>query len=39
MGVILYILMTGNPPFDGETYEEILKSVMKGIYLTSGPAW
>ena len=32
-------MLTGKPPFYGETNEAILKSVMKGLYLTSGPAW
>lgn len=38
-GVILYILLCGKPPFDGESDEEILKNVSKGIYKTSGPIW
>ena len=32
LGVILYILLSGNPPFVGKNNKEILKSVLKGIY-------
>lgn len=38
-GVILYILLCGRPPFDGENDEEILENVTKGIYKLSGPIW
>lgn len=29
-GVLMYILLSGKPPFDGNNNEEILKSVLKG---------
>ncbi|TNV82197.1 hypothetical protein FGO68_gene11040 [Halteria grandinella] len=38
-GVILYILLCGKPPFDGESDEDILKNVQKGVYKISGPIW
>ena len=38
-GVILYILLCGRPPFDGENDDEILDNVAKGLYKISGPIW
>lgn len=31
-GVILFILLTGSPPFSGANNKEIFKSILKGIY-------
>lgn len=38
-GVILYILLCGRPPFDGENDDEILDNVAKGLYKIAGPIW
>ena len=35
-GVILYILLSGIPPFSGNTDEEILKKVHEGKYSIKG---
>jgi calcium-dependent protein kinase len=32
LGVILYILVTAVPPFDGDNDRMILESVRKGVY-------
>lgn len=38
IGVILYILLSGKPPFDGEDDDKITKKVAKGKYdLSEGP--
>ena len=38
-GVIMYILLCGRPPFDGENDDEILENVSKAVYKVSGPIW
>jgi len=38
-GVILFLLLSGETPFDGATDAEILSNVSKGLYLISGPVW
>ena len=35
IGVIMYILLTGSPPFDGDSENEILQSVLIGKYDTN----
>eukprot|EP00351_Strombidinopsis_sp_SopsisLIS2011_P000367 CAMPEP_0116879368 /NCGR_PEP_ID=MMETSP0463-20121206/11173_1 /TAXON_ID=181622 /ORGANISM="Strombidinopsis sp, Strain SopsisLIS2011" /LENGTH=106 /DNA_ID=CAMNT_0004528629 /DNA_START=655 /DNA_END=975 /DNA_ORIENTATION=+ len=39
IGVILYMLMCGEPPFDGRTDVEVLDKVKKGDYQMDGEAW
>lgn len=39
VGVILYILLSGRPPFDGNDDKEIIKNVKNGQYDLSGPEW
>ena len=38
-GVILYMLLSGNPPFDGSSDLAILESVKKGVYSIEGGPW
>lgn len=38
-GIILYILLVGYPPFIGETVEDLLSNVSKGIYSIEGSNW
>lgn len=39
IGVILYILLSGEPPFPGETDAEITAKVKKGKYGFNRPVW
>lgn len=38
-GVILYILLSGKPPFYGKNDKEILRSVMQGHFSIQGTEW
>lgn len=38
-GVILYILLSGYPPFPGKNDKEIMRNVMKGEYSLDGDEW
>ena len=39
IGVILYMLLGGNPPFDGQSDRQILEAVKKGEYQIEGGVW
>ena len=39
VGVILYILLSGKPPFDGDNDEEITEQVKMGAIQLKGEAW
>jgi calcium-dependent protein kinase len=39
IGVILYIMLSGKPPFSGKTDTEILLAVKSGPYTLSGDLW
>jgi calcium-dependent protein kinase len=38
-GVIAYILLSGTPPFDGSTDDDIEKAILKGDFKFKGRAW
>jgi calcium-dependent protein kinase len=38
-GVIIFILLSGYPPFDGKTQSEILEKVKAGVYSFDEPIW
>lgn len=38
-GVILYILLVGYPPFNGQTNIQIIEKVKKGKFKLTGPEW
>lgn len=38
-GVILYIMLSGYPPFNGNSDADIMKAVRKGLYDFKGPEW
>jgi calcium-dependent protein kinase len=38
-GVLLFLLLSGNPPFDGEGDDVIFRKIMDGSYSLAGPEW
>ncbi len=38
-GVIMFILLSGKPPFDGASDDEILENVSSGKYNLNSDAW
>ena len=38
-GVVLYVLLSGYPPFFGTNDKEIMRNVLKGTYSMSGDIW
>lgn len=39
LGVILYMLLSGKPPFNGKNDEEVIKSIKSKTYSLEGPIW
>lgn len=39
IGVLMYILLSGEPPFDGKSERDILTSVKLGQYSLNGREW
>lgn len=35
----MYILLCGNPPFNGDTDQDITKNVIEGIFYFDDPIW
>ena len=39
MGVVMFIMLSGKPPFGGRSNKEIIENVLKGSYSFSSPVW
>ena len=39
VGIILYILLSGEPPFNGATDIEIVERIKEGTFSMEGPRW
>ena len=39
MGVVLFIMLSGKPPFGGRSNKEIIENVLKGTYNLESPVW
>mmetsp|Transcript_72359 Transcript_72359/g.203119 ORF Transcript_72359/g.203119 Transcript_72359/m.203119 type:complete len:391 (+) Transcript_72359:108-1280(+) len=38
-GVIVYVVLCGYPPFDGQTAKQVVKCIRKGSFSCDGPQW
>jgi calcium-dependent protein kinase len=38
-GVIMYILLSGNAPFEGQNEKEVIREIIKGKFSFNGPEW
>ena len=39
MGIVLFIMLSGKPPFGGKSNKEIIDNVLRGAYTYSNPVW
>jgi len=39
MGIVLYIMLSGKPPFGGKSNKEIIENVLRGSYTYTNPVW
>lgn len=39
MGVIMFIMLSGKPPFGGKTNKEIINNVLNGSYSMKSDVW
>jgi calcium-dependent protein kinase len=39
IGIIIYILVCGRPPFDGDTTDELIEKIKRGDFLFNGREW
>jgi len=39
MGVVLFIMLSGKPPFGGKSNKEIIDNVLRGTFSFSNPVW
>lgn len=39
MGIVLFIMLSGKPPFGGKANKEIIENVLTGSYNYSNPVW
>jgi len=39
MGVVMYIMLSGKPPFGGRSNKEIIDNVLKGSYNFNSAVW